>query len=224
MSIKEAQKDIFLSGEGDAWFERNLHGLHGESDLRRKPARMLGRYLSIGDSVLEIGCADGGNLAALVAEYGVHGHGIEPSAQAVVAGSGKYPDLDLRQGTADNLPFADGEFTLVWFGFCLYLLDRSSLMRAMAEADRVLADGGFLAITDFDPNGPRRRRYHHREGVYSWKMDYSRILLANPSYALAEKASYSHAGLEFHADPSERVATWILHKSPPELVYLAEDH
>lgn len=220
--MSETQKEVFLSSEGDAWFTRNQGGLQHETDARRRPVQMLGRYLASGDAVLEIGCADGGNLASLAAACGIRGHGIEPSAQAVASGREKFPGLNLSQGSADKLPFADGEFKLVWFGFCLYLLDRASLMRAMAEADRVLADGGFLAITDFDPPGPRKRRYHHREGVFSWKMDYSRILLGNPAYVLAEKASYSHAGLEFHPDPSERVATWILHKSP-ETAYFAED-
>lgn len=216
------QKDVFLAGEGDAWFNRNQSGLNDESAARRKPVQMLGRYLVPGDKMLEIGCADGSNLATLTNNCGILGHGIEPSAQAVASGREKFAGLDLRQGSADSLPYADGEFKLVWFGFCLYLLDRPSLMRAMAEADRVLAAGGFLAITDFDPPTPHKRRYHHREGVYSWKMDYSRILLGNPAYVLAEKASYSHAGLEFHPDPSERVATWILHKSLDN-AYLAED-
>ncbi len=220
--MSETQKDVFLSSEGDAWFTRNQGGLNNESEARRKPVQMLSRYCAPGDPVLEIGCADGSNLAALAAAGDIRGYGIEPSAQAVESGRGKFPDLDLRQGSADRLPFADGQFKLVWFGFCLYLLDRTSLMQAMAEADRVLATGGFLAITDFDPPTPRKRRYHHRDGVFSWKMDYSRILLGNPSYVLVEKASYSHGGLEFHPDPSERVATWILHKSL-ETAYLTEE-
>ena len=35
-------------------------------------------------------------------------------------------------------------------------------MRAVAEADRVLRDGGALAIVDFDPEAPCVRPYHHR--------------------------------------------------------------
>lgn len=86
-------------------------------------------------------------------------------------------------------------------------------MQAIAEADRVCQEGGFVAITDFDPPHPVRRPYHHRPGVYSWKMDYSRLFLANPAYVLAAKRSYAHGDSAFDPDPGERIATWLLYKS-----------
>ena len=61
----------------------------------------------------------------------IEGHGIEPSQQAVQAGREAFPALHLRQGTADALPYGDGEMDVVWFGFCLYLVDRPLLMRAV---------------------------------------------------------------------------------------------
>lgn len=207
------QKDIFLAGEGDAWYRRNREHLEEASGIRELPLRMFAPYLASDDAVLEIGCADGSNLALLHARAGVRGFGVDPSAQAIAAGKERFPHLDLRVATADALPFADASFRLVWFAFCLYLLDRHDLMRAVAEADRVLSDGGFLAITDFDPPQPCRRPYHHRPGVFSWKMDYSQLLLANPAYVLVAKASYSHAGVDFHPDPNERIATWLMRKS-----------
>jgi len=209
----EEQKDAFLAGEGDAWYQRNRAKLDADSPVRGKPIGMLAAYLTTGDAVLEIGCADGGNLAALVQRTGAQGYGIDPSDAAITAGRSRYPALQLQQGTADRLPFPDERFKLVWFGFCLYLVDRRRLMQAVAEADRVLVDGGFMAITDFDPPHPCRRPYHHRPGLFSWKLDYSRLFLANPAYVLVEKASYSHAAVCFHPDPGERIATWLLHKS-----------
>jgi ubiquinone/menaquinone biosynthesis C-methylase UbiE len=207
------QKDVFLAGEGDAWYRRNRAHLAVASAIRELPPRLFAPYLAPGDAVLEIGCADGSNLAWLCERTGAHGFGVDPSAQAIADGRARFPHLDLRQGTADALPFADAGFKLVWFAFCLYLLDRNDLMRAMAEADRVLGDGGLMAITDFDPPLPCRRPYHHRPGIHSWKMDYSRLLLANPAYVLVAKTSYSHAGVDFHPDPNERIATWLMRKS-----------
>ncbi|WP_172600011.1 class I SAM-dependent methyltransferase [Sulfuricystis multivorans] len=207
------QKEAFLAGEGDAWFQRNHAALGLQTAVRLRPLQLFLPYLAPGDEALEIGCADGSNLAALARQCGVRGCGVDPSRQAIEAGKRKYPMLDLRQGTAEALPFDEGRFKLVWFGFCLYLLDRSELMRAIAEADRVCAEGGFIAITDFDPVLPCRRPYHHRPGLFSWKMDYSRLFLANPAYVLVAKASYGHGAETFHPDPGERIATWLLHKS-----------
>lgn len=211
--MSKGQTAIFLEGEGDAWYRRNREALHAQNAVREIPLQMFAPCLAAGESVLEIGCADGSNLALLVERHGIHGHGIEPSYEAVSAGKERHPFLDLRQGTAERLPYPDHQFKLVWFGFCLYLLDRAQLMQAIAEADRVCQEDGFIAITDFDAPHPVRRPYHHRPGVYSWKMDYSHLFLANPAYVLVAKRSYSHTGSEFHTHPDERVATWLLSKS-----------
>lgn len=208
------QRDEFLASEGNSWFERNAPMLAAPSPMRslvvsRVAASLAGRQRA---AVLEIGCGRGDNLHALGQSRGISGHGLDPSAKAIEAGRAAYPQLELRQGTADTLPFADASFDLVWFGFCLYLVDRSLLQRAVAEADRVLRDGGLLAIVDFDPDVPSIRPYHHRAGLSSYKMDYSRLFLANPAYVLAEKISTSHETGLWSADPQDRVALTICRK------------
>lgn len=85
-------------------------------------------------------------------------------------------------------------------------------MRSVAEADRVLARGGKLMIVDFDPALPHRRPFAHQHGLWSYKMCYPDLWLANPDYVLAEKCSYSHEGDSFHLDQNERVAAWVLVK------------
>jgi SAM-dependent methyltransferase len=208
------QKTAFLAQEGDRWFERNRDALASASPLRD---RLLSR---IADQippdrhscVLEIGCGHGANLAALSALRPIDGHGIEPSAQAVHEGQVQHPGLFLQVGTADNLPHASASMDVVWFGFCLYLVDRSLLHRAVAEADRVLRDGGLLAIVDFDPEQPCKRPYHHRAGLYSYKMDYSKLFLADPAYALVDKLSVSHTLGGWDPDPQERVSLTLCRK------------
>lgn len=162
--------------------------------------------------MLEIGCGQGHNLDALGRLRCIEGHGIEPSREAVRAGAQTFPALALRCGTADELPYDDASFDLVWFGFCLYLVDRTLLQRTVAEADRVLRDGGLLAIVDFDPAAPCMRRYHHREGLRSYKMDHARLFLANPAYVLVAKHSTSHTSGMWEPDPQERVALSLCRK------------
>ncbi|PCH56232.1 MAG: hypothetical protein COC15_03440 [Legionellales bacterium] len=142
------------------------------------------------------------------------GYGIDPSNNAIQQGNKQYSNLHLETGTADNLPYENGFFKVVIFGFCLYLVDRDLLMRTIAEADRVLGDKGFIIITDFDSIMPHKRKYHHlpdRE-IYSYKMDYAQLFFGCPHYALVEKISYSHQSEFFCKDMSERVATTILYK------------
>lgn len=207
------QREIFLSGEGDAYFRRNAKG-YDPARLDETPLAhaVVQRYVAAGGSVLEIGCANGLNLERLRRTSGCQGSGIDPSAAAIEAGRFAFPALDLRVGTADALPFADGQFDLVWFGFCLYVTDRALLPRVVAEADRVLKDGGCLVIVDFDPGQPVKRRYSHAAGVSSYKTDYARMFLGFPQYVLAEKRPFSHAGDRFHPDPAERLSVQVLYK------------
>lgn len=207
------QRDIFLGGEGDAYFRRNAPAYAAQGAGREAlPLAVLKQYLRPAARVLEIGCANGLNLEALRRDKGCVASGIDPSADAVEAGRRQFPELDLHRGTADALPFADAAFDLVWFGFCLYVTDRALLPRVVAEADRVLKDGGFLAIVDFDPDAPVRRRYRHAPGVTTYKMDPARLFLGFPQYVLVEKRPFSHRGEGFDPDPNERLAIQVLHK------------
>lgn len=215
ISLKEVraeplQKSVFIQSEGDQWFERNQAALAEPSVLRDSLVTRIARHLpeAAGTAwqVLEIGCGQGGNLDALSRVRSIKGRGIDPSARAVAAGTSDFPHLELCVGTADALPYAEASQDMVWFGFCLYLVDRGLLQRVVAEADRVLRDGGMLVMVDFDPLTPCKRPYHHKNGLYSYKMDYSHLFLANPAYSLLEKYATSHTKDGWAADPQERIA------------------
>jgi len=213
-----SQKTEFLADEGDQWFMRNKSALAGASQQRDCMVQHIADQLrsDAASTVLEIGCGQGANLEHLARLRPVNAHGIDPSTQAVLSGGARNSALHLQVGTADDLPYADQHFDVVWFGFCLYLVDRDLLQRVVAEADRVLRDGGLLAITDFDPPEPCRRPYHHKAGLYSYKMDYSRLFLANPSYALVQKISTGHTSGGWAPDPQERIALYLCRKNPEQ--------
>lgn len=200
------QRDRFLRSEGDAWYQRNETAPPSVATAR------IAANLRPGQAILEVGCADGRNLAALAAQTPGRYVGVEPSAAAVAAGRERWPMLELRTGTAEELPFEAGTFDVVILGFFLYLADRTLLPRIVAETDRVLRDGGLLAIVDFDPPSPRRRPYHHAHGLSSYKMDHARLFLAFPSYALQEKMAFHHGGEGWARDEDERLALNLLRK------------
>ncbi|ABB25018.1 Methylase involved in ubiquinone/menaquinone biosynthesis-like [Synechococcus sp. CC9902] len=211
------QGDEFLRGEADAWFERN-HS-HGKVS---SAMRLLGEWCAPHKSevgrILEIGAGTGLPLAFLSDFLEADGVGIEPSKQAVenwetlrheVGGGAR---VSMSVGLASDLPFEDKSFDLVLFGFCLYLVDRSLLYRAVAEADRVLRDGGFLAIHEFDSQSAYANEYSHRQGILSYKNDYSNIFTSSGHYYLVSKHSHAHLAEHFAPDIDERVSLSLLYK------------
>ena len=174
------QRDAFLQSEGDAWFDRNAARLDGSDDPVLKAIEQL--QIAASDA-LEIGCSNGWRLDKL-SQRGVACSGVDPSEKAVLTGSER---INLKVGTADHLPFADRSFDLVIFGFCLYLIDPALHFRCVAEADRVLAESGFLIIYDFMTPRPYYNDYVHLSGVHAHKMQFSNYFLANPAYSLVHR-------------------------------------
>jgi ubiquinone/menaquinone biosynthesis C-methylase UbiE len=212
ISSELPQHRAWLEGEAaDAWFKRNANKL--AADLPpSKAVKLFASHIRPSQRVFEIGTANGYQLQRLRQLTQCEAFGIDPSPAAIADGKVKYPDIKLMVGTADTLEFPDASFDVVLFGFCLYLVDRKLLMRVVAEADRVLCEGGKLMITDFDPVTPLRRPFKHQQGLWSYKMQYPNLWLANPAYVLAEKLSYGHEADEFQMNPNERIASWVLVK------------
>ena len=161
--------------------------------------------------MLEIGCGEGKRLAWLAENFHLECHGIEPSALAVDAA--KVAGVEAVQGTADVLPYETEMFDIVVFGFCLYLCDREDLFRIAQECNRVLKPDGWVVILDFFAPMPTRRPYHHREGVYSYKMDYRKLFDWHPAYTCFSHEINHHASDEFTDDPQEWVAISVLRKN-----------
>ncbi len=209
-----SQKDAFLSGEGDAWFERNAGSAERQIPASDPLLRVLQDLIPESGGqrlrVLEVGCGDGARLHWLAANRNCECSGVDPSPRAVEAMRSR--GLDAVCGTADRLEFGDASFDIVAFGFCLYLCDREDLFRIAAEADRVLRAPGWLVIYDFHASHPTRRDYHHLEGLYSYKMDYSALFTWHPDYSMYGQKVFHHGSGAYTDDASEWVATTVLRK------------
>lgn len=171
------QAEIFLKGEGDAWHKRN-------KKMSRLPDMVLETIEKLElkpRSVLELGCGDGWRLEKLKGPT-CHVMGYDPSILAV--NEGKKRGLNLEVATAkEGLYFTkEAYYEMIIFGFCLYLVDREDLQMIVGLADRALKNEGHIIIHDFIVDTPYRRKYKHKDGVWSYKMDYSQLWLANPSY------------------------------------------
>ncbi len=215
--MAEKQKDIFLQSEGDEWFSRNRQALavrkfpEGDAILEELLDILSGKTCGRKLKVLEIGCGDGGRLAWLQQNCAVDCYGVDPSAKAVEAAASC--GINAAKAVADDLPFKDGEFDVVIFGFCLYLCDRSDLFRIACEADRVLCSPGWLLIQDFFSPIPRSRIYHHRPGVMTYKMDYRNLFSWHPGYECITHKVRGHQNGSYTDDPEEWTAISVLRKA-----------
>lgn len=220
------QSKIFLESEGDSWFERNKSSIDHKSDFFETNTikRVLNASKENINTILEIGCGNGTKLADLCRFFNAVGYGIDPSAAAVKTANEKFCTSELKLecsvAVASDLPYSNTHFDLVYFGFCLYLVDRNVIFKAVAEADRVLKTGGYLAILDFDPAIRHKRPYHHMPGMYSYKTSYSDFFTASGHYYLVAKESFSHNANCFSGDTNERVSICILYKEPDPLTLI----
>jgi ubiquinone/menaquinone biosynthesis C-methylase UbiE len=210
------QKDVFLQSEGDAWLLRNDLRMAGPLDPESDPLLMELRALSTTalsreTSILEIGCGEGRRLAWLKENHECRCEGLDPSAQAVEAAQKR--GVMAQRGTADQLPYADRAFDIVIFGFCLYLCDREDLFRIASEADRVLKNPGWVLIQDFYSPTPKKAAYHHRTGLFSYKMDYRTLFSWNPGYVNYSHRIRRHQGSAYSDDPNEWIAISVLRKN-----------
>lgn len=205
------QKNTFLLGEGNQWYNRNKDSIiNKNSDV---VVEVIQNRQLKPTSILEIGCSNGWRLNILFSIFNCECYGIDPSLQAIEEGKNSYPNLNLKQGTADEIPFTGKTFDLIIFGFCLYLCDRKDLFKITFEADKYLRESGSIIIYDFEPSFPYKNKYQYVEGIYSYKMDYSQLFLSNPSYFLISKNIFTHYGLSKIEDPNERVSVTILQKN-----------
>lgn len=210
-----SQAKVFLEGEGDGWFERNKATINDKShnfESLETIKRVLQSFENNVNNILEIGCGNGAQLNEICDFFSANGAGIDPSSAAVKDGNERHKHLSLSVATASNLPYNSNDFDLVYFGFCLYLVDRPDVFKVVAEADRVLKNGGFLAILDFDPKQRHKRPYHHKPGLFSYKNSYSDFFTAGGHYYLVAKESFSHGASNFATDSDERVSISILYK------------
>lgn len=225
MNYQGNQTEVFIESEADSWFERNFSQQVKKDRENDLALQFLLKQDLTDKSVVEIGCADGWRLADLDKTFNCSCIGIEPSSKAVEAGRERYGEnIKLMMGTAAETGLETDSADVVIAGFCLYLCDRSELFKIAYEVDRILKDGGLLLIVDFLPPFAYKNPYHHKEGLNSFKMDYSQMFIWNPEYSLM---SLEVADLSNHiagdTSPDTRVGLTVLKKlieySYPESPY-----
>lgn len=176
------QHDLFLK-EGDNWFKRNKDNFSKKDDGRIIDIIKANNLKAI--KVLDIGCCFGYLLNKIRNECGVKEcYGVEPSSKAIKYGQEKYPFLKIKQGFAHELNYKDNYFDWVIISFVFHWIDRDTLLASISEIDRVLKDSGHIIIQDFAPKYCYKTKYHHLEGIYTYKQNYWDIFEVSNLYSI----------------------------------------
>ena len=187
------QDEIFKKEEADRWFERNKESLVPKEDLIIKIIRDY-RLLDKASKVLEVGSSNGFRLAKIHEEFGSKVFAIEPSKKAVEDGKSKWDFITFYQSTIaefeENKHFLG--FDLIIVNSVFHWIDRSSLLLSIAKVDRMLKWGGHLILGDFQTPIPIKRKYHHREGVFTYKQLYKEILTSSCMYVELFSMAFNH--------------------------------
>jgi SAM-dependent methyltransferase len=129
--------------------------------------RFMGRYsvqlasgfadvagVATGQRVLDVGCGPGALTGELVERLGAGAvAAVDPSAPFVAAAQERHPGVDVRQATADDLPFLDDTFDAALAQLVVHFMpDPVGGLREMA---RVTRPGGVVAACVWDHAGER---------------------------------------------------------------------
>lgn len=168
--------DAFTEFEHEGW--QRVAGKYDSvwsSSTRQFIAPLL-NAAEVGDgmAVLDVGCGPG-YVSAAARERGAKPLGLDFAREMVAIGGRMFPEIEFREGDAQNLPFPDQTFERVLSNFAL--LHLSNPERACSEACRVLKPGGKFGFT-------------------TWAR-----IEENPFVKLVDDAIQAHANLEVDLPP-----------------------
>jgi SAM-dependent methyltransferase len=129
--------------------------------------RFMGRYsvplapefadfagVAAGQRVLDVGCGPGALTAELVARVGAEAvAAADPSPPFVAAARERHPEVDVRQATAEELPFEDRSFGAALAQLVVHFM--ADPVAGLAEMARVTRKGGVVAACVWDLAGGR---------------------------------------------------------------------
>jgi SAM-dependent methyltransferase len=127
--------------------------------------RFMGRYseplaagfveltgVSPGQRALDVGCGPGALTAQLVRILGPKAvAALDPSPSFVAAIRARFPGVDVREGTAERLPFEDDSFDAAAAQLVVHFL--SDPVVGLREMARVVRPGGIVAACVWDHAG-----------------------------------------------------------------------
>ena len=156
----------------DAWFLKNQNVLDSE-------VLLLKHFLAHPGNALSVGCGSGLFEHILRTEHGIDiRNGVEPaSGMAEIAVK---RGMQVKSGSAEDLPYADAEFDTVLLNGTPGYID--NLRLAFAEAFRVARVGGVIVVADVPAESSYGLLYQLASTHGSWEDPHLRSLAPENPY------------------------------------------
>ena len=153
---------------GDGYIERNADAQRGRRDFWAQELAKLGVR-----SALEVGCNVGGNLRWIAEAIGAENTaGVDINAKAVEILREELPGVRAEHASALALPFADGEFDLVFTTGVLIHQDPADLEGVMGEIVR--CSSRYVLCGEYYAEELTEVPYRGQEGAL-FKQDYGAL-------------------------------------------------
>jgi SAM-dependent methyltransferase len=105
--------------------------------------------VAAGQRALDVGCGPGPLTTQLVDRLGEDRvAAIDPSESFVAATQSRFPRADVRRGSAEDLPYADGEFDVALAQLVVHFM--ADPVTGLREMGRVVRGGGVVAACVWD--------------------------------------------------------------------------
>ena len=128
-------------------FSSKIHIEKYQKDIRDIEWNSFKKHIANGVNFLDVGCGAGDNLNRAKTELNCQVTGIDPSPGSHGVGrfaENKANEIQIIQGTAEDLPFKNEEFDLV---FCSHVLEHvNNEHKSLSEISRVTKENGTIII------------------------------------------------------------------------------
>ena len=212
MNMRNSQEDIFIKHEADAFYERNFSRLSVPVPQNHNVIKSIKNIkLPKSASFIDLGGGSGAVTAGIKkSQPSWKGTVLEPSRKATKLGSKIFPWINFVNGSITkkkDMPKKTYDLAIISMVFSW--IDRSLLSQAIANVDNLVKPEGYILIHDFYTPFARANSYHHKEGLFTYKQDYTQPFLSLNTYTEVFRNLGKDANTSFDKDDQYDATTMV---------------